>query len=77
MISSSGNTSGGTRNVIDRTERQSKRMEFGYEKGISADSASNQTPEEVLKIFMMKEFMGSRLDDLIIPRKGQQGKETK
>lgn len=77
MISSCGNTSVGARNVIDRAERQSKGTEFGYEKGISADSASNQTPEGVLRIFMKKNLTGSRLDDLIIPRKGQQGKETK
>lgn len=78
MISSCGNTSVGARNVIDRAERQSKGTEFGYEKGISADSASNQTPEGVLlRFFFMKILTGNRLDDLIIPLKGQQDKETK
>jgi hypothetical protein len=66
-----------SRTVLDPAETKGKGLQVGYQKGISADVAANQAPEDVLRIFMMKKFIGTRfLDDLIIPQKGH-GKEPK
>ncbi|XP_027127167.1 uncharacterized protein LOC113770645 [Coffea eugenioides] len=59
------------RNLLDRVEMQSRGLEMGSaNKGnFAAESTANQTPEDVLRIFMMKEFMGKRFaDDLILPQ---------
>ncbi|KAL3508619.1 hypothetical protein ACH5RR_028020 [Cinchona calisaya] len=64
-----GGKSSASKNLFDRVEMQGRGvMELGYDqKGGFANA--NQTPEDVLRIFMMKDFMGNRFaDDLILPQ---------
>ncbi|XP_060209413.1 uncharacterized protein LOC132636515 [Lycium barbarum] len=42
---------------------ESKELELGSENRAQVDSFAHQTPEDVLRVFMMKEFMGARFLD--------------
>ncbi|TMW87894.1 hypothetical protein EJD97_019309, partial [Solanum chilense] len=64
-------TNGNTSPVIllDRAEKlESKReLKLGSENSVQVDSFAYQTPEDVLRFFMMMEFMGTRyLDNLLV-----------
>ncbi|KAL3508620.1 hypothetical protein ACH5RR_028021 [Cinchona calisaya] len=63
-----GGKSSASKNLLDRVEMQSRVVELGYDqKAGFAIANANQSPEDVLRIFMMKEFMGNRFpDDLIL-----------
>ncbi|CAN4075513.1 unnamed protein product [Withania somnifera] len=44
---------------------ESRELKFDSENGVQVDSFAHQTPEDVLRVFMMMEFMGTRyLDSL-------------
>ncbi|XP_059277084.1 uncharacterized protein LOC132031221 [Lycium ferocissimum] len=54
---------------------ESKELKVGSENRAQVDSFAHQTPEDVLRVFMMKEFMGARfLDNLLVPDHRQQNK---
>ncbi|XP_060209414.1 uncharacterized protein LOC132636516 [Lycium barbarum] len=47
---------------------ESRELKLGSENTIQVDSFSHQTAEDVLRVFMMMEFVGTRyLDNLLIP----------
>ncbi|KAK4727944.1 hypothetical protein R3W88_032861 [Solanum pinnatisectum] len=51
---------------------KSRELKLGSENRVQVDSFTHQTPEDVLKFFMMMEFMGSRyLDSLLVSDHGQ------
>nr|XP_016440400.1 PREDICTED: uncharacterized protein LOC107766169 [Nicotiana tabacum] len=55
---------------------ESRELKLGSENRVEADSFAHQTPEDVLRVFMMKEFMGTRyLDNLLVPDHRQQKKK--
>ncbi|CAI9762331.1 unnamed protein product [Fraxinus pennsylvanica] len=61
----------GATKLMDREEMRPGSLDL-------VDSIDNQKPEDVIRIFMMKQFVGSRfLDDLMVPklRKGKQQPE--
>ncbi|CAA2973748.1 Hypothetical predicted protein [Olea europaea subsp. europaea] len=61
----------GTRKLMDRADIQPGSLDH-------VESIGNQTPEDVIRIFMMKQFVGARfLDDLMVPkpRKGKKQPE--
>ncbi|KAL2496075.1 uncharacterized protein Fot_39832 [Forsythia ovata] len=54
----------GARKLVDRAE-----MQLGSLDRVNVDSIDNQKPEDVIRIFMMKEFSGTRFsDDLMVPK---------
>ncbi|KAL2495917.1 uncharacterized protein Fot_39674 [Forsythia ovata] len=54
----------GSRKLVDRAE-----MQLGSLDRVNVDSIDNQKPEDAIKIFMMKEFSGTRFcDDLMVPK---------
>ncbi|KAG5569250.1 hypothetical protein H5410_059016 [Solanum commersonii] len=51
---------------------KSRELKLGSENKVHVDSFTHQTPEDVLKFFMMIEFMGTRyLDSLLVSDHGQ------
>ncbi|PHT96348.1 hypothetical protein BC332_34726 [Capsicum chinense] len=69
-------TATGPPGVLDGAEMlENRELKLGSENRIQVDSFAHQTPEDVLRVFMMKEFMGTRyLDDLLVPDHRQQKK---
>ncbi|KAL2476141.1 Uncharacterized protein Adt_36877 [Abeliophyllum distichum] len=53
----------GARKLVDRAE-----MQLGSLDRINVDSIDNQKPEDVIRIFMMKEFFASFFEDLMVPK---------
>ncbi|XP_055801133.1 uncharacterized protein LOC129870385 [Solanum dulcamara] len=75
-ISSKDTSSTGSLGLLDGAEILEKREpQLVSENKVEADSFTHQTPEDVLRVFMMKEFIGTRyLDDLLVPDHQQQKK---
>ncbi|KAL2494102.1 Uncharacterized protein Fot_37859 [Forsythia ovata] len=63
-VSTPGKQFTGARKLVDRAE-----MQLGSLDRVNVDSIDNQKPEDVIRIFMMKEFFGTRFfDDLMVPK---------
>ncbi|XP_059274701.1 uncharacterized protein LOC132029458 isoform X2 [Lycium ferocissimum] len=69
-------TNAGPPGLVDGPEMlESKELKLGSQNRVQVDSFTQQTPEDVLRVFMMKEFMGTHfLDSLLVPNHGQRKK---
>ncbi|KAK4373993.1 hypothetical protein RND71_004670 [Anisodus tanguticus] len=74
--SSKDTTDTGPPRLLDGAEMlESREPQLGSENRVQVDSFAHQTPEDVLRVFMMKEFMGARfLDNLLVADHGQRKK---
>ncbi|XP_049404793.1 uncharacterized protein LOC125868204 [Solanum stenotomum] len=64
--------------LLDGAEMlENRELQLSSDNKVQVDSFAPETPEDVLRVFMMKEFSGSRyLDNLLVPDHRQQKKDS-